>query len=280
MYTRGVVQARDCYDVYYGVNLESCYQSINLRDCYDVSYSKDSSNCRSCSFVQNCIGCADCFGCVNLSNKQYHIFNIGYSKQEYEERIQKLHLSIENIGFIEGKVQKFYSGKIIRSTQNIGAQNCFGDCVFDSKNCFSAFEITGCEDAKYLDSTKYLKDSYDVLGYGYNADHLYEVVGVGEGSQNAFCVSCDVASDQYYCMWTQSSSNLFGCVSLNKKQYCVLNKPYSKHEYEQVCAKLAQHMQSTGEWGHFFPPSQSPFGYNETIGYDFFPLSQSEIESR
>ena len=33
-------------------------------------------------------------------------------------------------------------------------------------------------------------------------------------------------------------------------------------------------MQHTGEWGEFFPPSLSPFGYNESTAYDLLPLDE------
>ena len=32
----------------------------------------------------------------------------------------------------------------------------------------------------------------------------------------------------------------------------------------------------TGEWGEFFPSSLSPFGYNETVASEYFPLSKEE----
>jgi hypothetical protein len=33
-------------------------------------------------------------------------------------------------------------------------------------------------------------------------------------------------------------------------------------------------MQTTGEWGEFFDPSLSPFGYNETVAMEYFPLKK------
>jgi hypothetical protein len=35
-------------------------------------------------------------------------------------------------------------------------------------------------------------------------------------------------------------------------------------------------MKSTGEWGEFFPLPLSPFGYNETVAQDYFPLTSEE----
>ena len=36
-------------------------------------------------------------------------------------------------------------------------------------------------------------------------------------------------------------------------------------------------MQKTGEWGEFFPASFSPFGYNETVAQEYFPLNRSVV---
>ena len=35
-------------------------------------------------------------------------------------------------------------------------------------------------------------------------------------------------------------------------------------------------MKKTGEWGEFFPPVVCPYGYNETLNIDFFPLKKEE----
>jgi hypothetical protein len=39
-------------------------------------------------------------------------------------------------------------------------------------------------------------------------------------------------------------------------------------------------MQSTGERWEFFHPSLSPFGYNETVANEYFPLSKQEAIAR
>jgi hypothetical protein len=35
----------------------------------------------------------------------------------------------------------------------------------------------------------------------------------------------------------------------------------------------------TGEWGEFFPSSLSPFGYNETVAQEYYPLTRDDILS-
>lgn len=68
--------------------------------------------------------------------------------------------------------------------------------------------------------------------------------------------------------------NLFACIGLKNKSYCILNKQYTKEEYETLVPKIIEHMIKIGEWGEFFPSSLSPFGYNETVAAEYFPLSK------
>jgi len=39
-------------------------------------------------------------------------------------------------------------------------------------------------------------------------------------------------------------------------------------------------MKKTGEWGQFFPPEMSPFGYNETMAQSYLPLDRAAVEQR
>jgi len=84
-------------------------------------------------------------------------------------------------------------------------------------------------------------------------------------------------------------SDIFGCVGLNKKQYCILNKQYTKEEYEELVPKIIKHMNdmpyidSKGrvyKYGEFFPSEFSPFGYNETTAQEYFSLDLKEAEKK
>ncbi|MEI7513567.1 MAG: hypothetical protein WCJ74_03030 [bacterium] len=86
--------------------------------------------------------------------------------------------------------------------------------------------------------------------------------------------------DCLYSIECHNSGYLFGCVGLNQKKYCILNKQYAKEQYEELVPKIIEHMQKTGEWGEFFPPALSPFGYNETVANEYFPLTKEEVMER
>ena len=38
----------------------------------------------------DCTSCTYCFGCVGLSKKDFHILNVGFSRQEYFELTKRL----------------------------------------------------------------------------------------------------------------------------------------------------------------------------------------------
>ena len=68
----------------------------------------------------------------------------------------------------------------------------------------------------------------------------------------------------------------FWLCGFEKKQYCILNKQYSKKEYFELIEKIKLDMLERGEYGEFFPIEMSHFGYNETIANELFPLEKEQ----
>ena len=94
----------------------------------------------------------------------------------------------------------------------------------------------------------------------------------GEENYHVMFTFMALGTEILYSMYcAQNVSHLFGCVGLRNKQYCVLNKQYTKDEYEKLVAKIIEQMQQRGEWGQFFHPALSPFGYNETVAQEYYP---------
>jgi hypothetical protein len=104
----------------------------------------------------------------------------------------------------------------------------------------------------------------------------YEGVTPDESYLALFTVWCWKNRNVYYCENCHNSDELFGCVGIKHGRYCVLNKQYTRDEYEKLVSKIITKMKADNEWGEFFPISISPFGYNEAMARDFFPLSKEE----
>lgn len=277
MFCKWVIDSKDCLEMYFWAKDSHCYECANCNECYEVFFSQDCTNSRECQFCTSCIGCQNCFGCTNLAGQQYCIFNEKLEKTVYDERIKQLRITHENYPSILARVQKFQLSHPVRCHHNINCENSIGDYLVDCKNTVG-FEVFNCENVKYLDSSKCCKDSMDMNGYGYYSDHMLESLWSGHGSRVAFTSCCDICSDTYYSSWCLSSNNIFGCVGIKHGSHTVFNIAMSQQEYDKLVPHVIDHMKSTGEWGEFFHPSISPFGYNETVGSDGYPLDRATVE--
>ena len=54
----------------------------------------------------------------------------------------------------------------------------------------------------------------------------------------------------------------------------ILNKQYSKDEYFEIKNKIEEQMKKDDTFGQFFPPHLAPFGFNETLGHDYYPVNK------
>ena len=149
------------------------------------------------------------------------------------------------------------------------------------------------ENCKYLQLffSSNTKDCYDCTLWGEKVELSYECSSVGSDAyNNKFCCRCSKASRNCeYSFNCLSCSNIFGCSGLKSKQYCILNKQYSKEEYEKMVPKIKQHMNDMPyidkkgiiyKYGDFLPSEFSLFSYNESFAQDYFPLSREEAISK
>ena len=289
-YSTGILHSRDCLDNLMIQNCELSYQAINCKKCYRVLFSVDCEESQNLFFCKNCINCSDCFGCVNLRHKQYYIFNQPYSKEEYFKKLKEFNLgSYKSLTKLKEKVKKFWLKFPVKYMHGQHNSNVSGDYIYYSKNVFSSYEVVGAKNCKYSQFliTKPSNDCYDYTGWGDNAELIYDSFNVGEGlSQVKFSIhTFNNCKDLSYCHSCSSSHHLFGCIGLRHKQYCILNKQYTKEEYEKLVPKIIEQMNKLPykdkkgrvyKYGEFFPIELSPFAYNETVAQEYFPLTKEE----
>jgi hypothetical protein len=282
-YGTWVNYSKNCLDCKNILNCEICYECIWCSDSYNLRYCQDCNNCQNSLFLKNCQNCQDCFMCFNLVGKKYHIYNKAYTKEEYQDFMSKIDTgSYQVIKKLKDYWQNFSQDLIVKEFHGTQVENCIGDYLRNCKNCFTSFECDNCEDVRYCMAINNSKNCMDYSYWGQNAEYIYECQACGYEVNNLkFCNLCwSNCSDLTYCDQSFSSQNSFGCVSLKRKQYCILNKQYTKQEYQELVPKIIQHMKQTGEWGEFFPTSQSIYAYNETLAWEQIPLSKEEIEAK
>ena len=85
-----------CYRCTYCESCTDCSRATHCRDCqhcHNCSYCVQSNNLVGCSYVvlsESCYDCIFCFGCVGLVNREFHILNQPFSKDEYFRLLEKL----------------------------------------------------------------------------------------------------------------------------------------------------------------------------------------------
>lgn len=314
-YTNGIAWSKDCYltfwadycdNVYYSSildrlkysadclraqNSELCYESIGISKCYQTFFSEECDDCVDVWFSRNCYNCTNCVGCVNLRGESNCIFNIKFSKEEYLEKLEELDLnSRKGESDIKEKAYKFWLTKPKREhNSNSLNKNVTGECVFNSKNSKEMYICVDAENCKYCQfiTIPSSKDCWDYSGWGNNASQVYECQTVGEKADSIYFSSeCwpDVFNLQY-CIYNISCKNCFGCVNLKRKSNCILNKEYSKEEFEELKIQIIEDMKKnpyldkTGHkyfYGEFFPTEFSEFGYNRSNAMRFFKKTKEQ----
>jgi hypothetical protein len=132
----------------------------------------------------------------------------------------------------------------------------------------------GGEDSKFGYTVRSFKDSYD-LSFTVDAESLYYCLTC-TGNNIMFGHICFNSSYAVYSEHCYNSHNIFGCEGLRGAEYCILNKQYTKEEYEALVPRIIEHMKSTGEWGKWYPISMSPFAYNEAIVNEYSPRTKED----
>jgi len=290
-YGNGINFSKNCYDVSHCDSSELCYNSFWLKNCNRAHFCSQCVDSFNLLFCKDCLGCSDCFGCMNLRNKKYCIFNEQYTKNEYEEKITAMKLN-SWMGIEEAikKTHEFWKKNPNKYNQGIKNVNSTGAYVTNSKNVEKGYLVRECEDCKYvqyMQSPPPSKNCYDISIWGDNNTLCYENEACGGGTFNLkFSVECwPSMRDSEYCLFCQGSSNLFACVGLNKKEYCILNRQYTKDEYENIVREIKKHMDEMPytdkrgriyKYGEFFPIELSPFAYNQTLAHDHFMISKEK----
>jgi len=283
------VFSRDSVDSDIVMNADHVYETLNSNSVYNTKFVYFSDECMDSAFLFNCLGCSDCFGCVNLRNQKYSIFNKKLTKEEYEKEIKKWNLGSYSIQKkAEKKFYELYYKTPRRFALIVNSVNVTGDDIKNTKNCQGCFATrNGVENCKYIFlSGLLLKDSYDVTFAGDNSELFYEKTGGMRSQKCFFCRACHDSQNIEYSDKIYNSTYLFGCARLRDKKYCILNKQYTKEEYEKLIPKIKQHMHDMPyvdkkgrvyKYGEFFPTEISCFGYNETWAYEYFPLSKEKV---
>ena len=276
IYGYRVLNCKNCIDVTMCWDLERSYDCLYCFKSYNLKYSFNSRDCMDSLFLYDCRNCQNCFMCWNLRNQKYCILNQPYIKEDYEKKIEEYNLKSRQV--IDDLKKEFWQhiqqDAIHRQDYNLQAVQSKGNFLNNDKNCYQCYFIEDSENARYC-FRGLCKETIDSVGVLDGEKCALEMQTSWD--YNCFCMiytnNCryssylDVCEECEYC---------FGCVGMRKKKYCILNKQYTKEEYESLVEKIKNDMKSRGEWGKFFPLPAAYCGYNLSLGQMQFPVTKDE----
>ncbi len=229
-------KAVDCVDGDYVIESQNCYDCVDVVQANNCKYVSGSDRIYDSYFCWDCFDSHDLFGCVHLKNKQYCIFNKQYSEEEYKKKVAELlkRPSEENLTGMKN-IDKQFPVTNTRVFNSVNAD--YGNHVTNSKNMYLCFDCNKGEDCGYTYDSHYMKHSYDTTQC-VHSEYCYES---SDSARMNNCHHMAFSSDIFdsaFCADCTKSSHLFGCVGLTGKEYCLLNKQYTKEEHDTLTQEI------------------------------------------
>lgn len=272
-----VWDSKDCVDNLYVYKSELCYECVDCLNCNKLFYSQECESCADSIGLYDCRDCINCIGCVGLRHKSYYIFNEKVTKEEYQLFLNKYSINDEvSIIYILNKKEELRKKMPMRAFYGFKNNNTSGDHIYKANNVHQSFDVQGGENSRYGYTVGKFVSSYDIT-FNPGIENSYQTMASTKSSNLLTCHLVTESSFVYYSDSCFNSSNLFGCVGLRNKKYCILNKQYTKEEYEKLIPQIIKNMEKNEDWGNFFPIQMTSFAYNESIANEYMPLEKKEV---
>ena len=292
-YSENIDKSLNCLDNLYLIDSENCYGCIDSNKNYGCRFLVQSHDCIDSWFLFDAANCNNCFMSANIRNKQFVFRGRQLSKDEYEAAVKnEVTGSFSHLEKLQREFQDLIHHQAVHKYADIIASpEATGNHIHNSKNVQNSYGVYGAEDIKHcMRILKECREAEDVYGLA-GGELIYDCTAVSYQTYNcAFSFLCNTGiSNARYCVLCLSSSNIFGSVGLKKNDYVILNKRYTRDEYDTLVPRIIAHMNETPYrdshgrtygFGEYFPPEFSPHFYNESNAFDLYPIQNEVALSR
>ena len=280
MYGRLVYRSKFAIDNDFVQDSEFLYECVDCRKCYQCLYA---DNCESSIDLLFCFNLRDCQNCIfstNLRHKNYYIFNQPVSKEEFEMKKNEIFSSYEKLEWAKQEYEKFKEKAIVKYSHQIKCKNATGDYMYNCHDTIYGFDAENTKNCKFVADAEGTIDCWDMNNTYYKPELNIDIMGALQTYNIKYSVYLMYSSNSEYSDSLHNCDSCFGCIGLKKKKYCILNKQYNKEEYEKLKGEIIENMKKEGVYGDFLPPHLSPFGYNETLAQEYFPITEKEAKEK
>lgn len=280
MYGRLVQRCKNSADCAFLYDSELCYECVDTRKSFKCMWGERLQECADVLFSFDMKNCQNCLFCVNGRNLNYCILNKQHTREEFEKKKAEILSSHESVELAKKKYIELRGEALVKYASATKCNNATGDYMYNCHDGVQIFDAFGTKNCSYVADVDDVIDCFDCNNTYTKAERCYNVMGNLSSSNNICTVYPMYCNDTHYSDSCYNCASSFGCAGLNKKNYHILNKEYSKEEYEKLKAEIVESMKKDGVYGDFLPPELSPFGYNETLAQEYYPLSEKEARER
>ncbi len=276
MYSRLVQKCKGCIDCAFIHNSELCYECIDVRDCFKCMFSEQCEASTDLIFCYNMRNSNNCIFCTNGRNMSNAILNIKYTKEEYEKKKAEIFSSYENLEKAKKEFADLKSKTIVKYSAQTKCNNVTGCYLYNCYDGVRVFDSSGMKNCSYIADGEESLDSMDCNNFYYKNELCYNMMGVLQSSKCKNSAFVFYSNEVEYVENCHNLSSAIGCIAIRKGQYMILNKEYTKEEYAKIKKDIDEQLKRDGMYGQFFPPALATFGFNETLGFDYYPLDKEE----
>ena len=282
-YSYYTIPGKDIVDCFYIKNADLCYESINVFDSYAIFFSYNINNSQNCYFSFDLDNCHHCLFCHNLRGKSYYIHNTEYSKSEFEAYFSQMKANMKKYSELQKYLtdyQNILSSAIYQHVNQVNSEKCIWDTLVNCNRSILAFDSRESNESVNVRWWPFEK-CLNIIGW--YADYVVNSWRVGAGvagemsSRILWCYNTYTSHDIVSCQDLIWCSHMLFCCGLKNKEYCILNKQFSKQEREELSDAIIKNMKLAGMYGQPLPHELSRFPYNDTVANDLFPIKSVVI---
>lgn len=280
-YSYSILKCKNVVDCYGCKWCENSYQAIDSINSMKIIYSQNVEDSFNITFSYNVKNCKNVFLSTDLKDKEYYFMNQYVWKEKRESditpRIQNIFKNGE-YEMYEEKLENIKKWSIVKNMNIMNTYNGIWDLISNSKNVKHSFEV---------------HDAEDIIGV-INANNCKDIMWwyvVVDGSQKVhewvWCAANYATStvrnsrtpvkNTHFSNFIMNVENMLGVVSCRDKQYCILNKQYTKEQWEEKAIQIVTELQSQNKRGEFFDSEFSPFPYNDTVAMEYYPITSDQL---
>ena len=296
-YGNNIRDSKDIYFCFLVAHAENALYSMwvigrDILDCHKLpsgerlAYSIDTSKCSYSTYLQDCVDSADCHfsydlkGCTSclfssgLRNKSYYVRNKQVTKDEFaREKAKTLNGSWSTLQESIREYTELKKRALRKYANFLKSSNVVGNYLEGCGDSTWIFEGLNTERCHAVASILNNKESYYSYSLGTQpGEFIYGSSVIKGGSNIRFSFNTLTSNNLTRCDSMLSSSDCIASVGLKHGEFSILNKAYSKEEYE----KIKESIEAKEELSDFPGKEFGTFAYNETAAFDYYPLTKEK----